>query len=58
MEQPYQGREQTQMKHRLLEGYLERVAYHIGWSRDDFVYVDGFSGPGSARTSGSKTARS
>lgn len=41
----YKGREQTYLKHFFLEGYLERVAYTIGWSHSDFVYIDGFSGP-------------
>ena len=41
----YQGREQTYVKHFFLERYLERVAYNIGSFTNDFVYVDGFSGP-------------
>ena len=41
----YQGREQTYLKHFFLERYLERVAYIIGYSSDEFTYVDGFSGP-------------
>jgi three-Cys-motif partner protein len=41
----YRGREQTYQKHFFLERYLESVAYHIGYSNNDFVYVDGFSGP-------------
>lgn len=41
----YRGREQTYLKHFFLEKYLERVAYNILSFRDDFVYVDGFSGP-------------
>lgn len=41
----YIGREQTYLKHFFLERYLERVAYIIGSFADDFVYVDGFSGP-------------
>jgi len=41
----YQGREQTYLKHFFLERYLERVAYNIGSFADEFVYVDGFSGP-------------
>lgn len=41
----YQGREQTYLKHFFLERYLERVAYIIGYSSDEFIYVDGFSGP-------------
>ncbi len=41
----YQGREQTYLKHFFLENYLERVAYIIGYSHPQFVYVDSFSGP-------------
>ena len=41
----YHGREQTYAKHLFLEQYLERVAFHIAYSNDEFVYVDGFSGP-------------
>ena len=41
----YSGREQTYLKHFFLERYLERVAYVIGYSQREFVYVDGFSGP-------------
>jgi three-Cys-motif partner protein len=41
----YRGREQTYLKHFFLERYLERVAYNIGSFSDEFVYVDGFSGP-------------
>ena len=41
----YAGREQTYLKHYFLERYLEHVAYHIGYSNNDFVYVDCFSGP-------------
>ena len=41
----YRGREQTYLKHFILEHYLERVAHVIGYSHSEFVYVDGFSGP-------------
>jgi three-Cys-motif partner protein len=41
----YRGREQTYLKHFFLERYLERVAYNIGSFANEFVYVDGFSGP-------------
>lgn len=41
----YKGREQTYLKHFFLDGYLERVAFNIGWVNPEFVYVDGFSGP-------------
>lgn len=40
-----QGREQTYLKHFFLERYLERVAYVIGGTHPEFIYVDGFSGP-------------
>ena len=41
----YEGREQTYLKHFFLEKYLERVAWNIFSFRDEFAYVDGFSGP-------------
>lgn len=41
----YKDREQTYLKHFFLERYLETVAYHIGFSQKEFVYVDCFSGP-------------
>ena len=41
----YRGREQTYLKHFFLEHYLERVAYNIFSFSNNFVYVDGFSGP-------------
>ncbi len=41
----YKGKEQTYLKHFFLEKYLERVTFNIGYSREEFVYVDGFSGP-------------
>lgn len=41
----YFEREQTYVKHFVLERYLERVAYNIYSFQNDFVYIDGFSGP-------------
>ena len=41
----YKGKEQTYLKHFFLEQYLETVAFHIGYSQSEFVYVDCFSGP-------------
>jgi len=41
----YRGREQTYLKHLFLEQYLETVAYHIGYTHKEFVYVDCFAGP-------------
>lgn len=41
----YRGREQTYAKHFFLERYLDRVAWNIFSFRNEFVYVDGFSGP-------------
>lgn len=43
------GREQTYLKHFFLERYLERVGFNICSFKDDFVYVDGFSGPWKSR---------
>jgi three-Cys-motif partner protein len=41
----YKDREPTYLKHFFLERYLETVAYHIGFSHREFIYVDCFSGP-------------
>jgi three-Cys-motif partner protein len=41
----YINREQTYLKHFFLERYLERVGFNICSFKDEFVYVDGFSGP-------------
>lgn len=41
----YKGREQTYLKHYVLEQYLDRVTFHIGYAQSEFVYVDCFSGP-------------
>jgi three-Cys-motif partner protein len=41
----YKGREQTYLKHYVLDQYLETVALHIGYAQKEFAYVDCFSGP-------------
>lgn len=41
----YRDRQQTYMKHYFLEQYLQKVAFNIFSFSDQFVYVDGFSGP-------------
>jgi three-Cys-motif partner protein len=41
----YRGKEQTYLKHFFLERYLDRVAFHIGYTHREFIYVDCFSGP-------------
>lgn len=41
----YFGREQSLIKHVILEKYLERFAIIVGKVFDGIVYVDGFSGP-------------
>ncbi|KAB8063215.1 MULTISPECIES: three-Cys-motif partner protein TcmP [Janthinobacterium] len=46
----YVGREQAYIKHLLLEGYLERLLYIVGWSatqlgHEEIVFVDCFAGP-------------
>src|SRR5262245_32779571 len=44
----YFGREQSQVKHAVLRGYLERFAHIIGsWSKS-ITYIDGFAGPWNA----------
>ncbi len=42
---PYQGREQTKIKHLILRKYLQRFAQIIGFNWDTITYVDCFSGP-------------
>lgn len=41
----YAGRRQAWVKHYFLGNYLEGLAFRIASWADDFVYVDGFSGP-------------
>ncbi len=43
----YKGKEQTYLKHLVLENYLERLSWIIGFGSDygKICYVDGFSGP-------------
>src|SRR5438128_12427723 len=46
----YEGREQTLVKHVVLEKYLERFAMIVGTWADTINYVDGFSGPWNLRS--------
>lgn len=46
----YSGREQTLVKHFILQRYLERFAYIVGSRWDVLTYVDCFSGPWNARS--------
>ena len=46
----YEGREQTLVKHVVLEKYLERFAIIVGSWNDTINYVDGFSGPWNIRS--------
>ncbi|MBX9657829.1 MAG: three-Cys-motif partner protein TcmP [Nitrospiraceae bacterium] len=41
----YAGREQTLVKHFILQQYLERFAIIVGTHKDTLTYVDCFSGP-------------
>ena len=45
MDDNYQGQEQAIAKHAFLRGYLQGLAYKIGWQESTINYVDGFSGP-------------
>ena len=45
----YRNNIQTYVKHFFLENYLERLVYNIGSFANEFVYVDGFSGPWKSR---------
>jgi three-Cys-motif partner protein len=46
----YEGREQTLVKHFILQKYLERFAHIVGSLCDVLTYVDCFSGPWNARS--------
>jgi three-Cys-motif partner protein len=46
----YLGREQTLVKHFILQKYLERFAYIVGSHWDTITYVDCFSGPWNIRS--------
>jgi three-Cys-motif partner protein len=46
----YVGREQTLVKHFILQKYLERFAHIVGTHWDTLTYVDCFSGPWNARS--------
>jgi three-Cys-motif partner protein len=41
----YTNREQSYIKHCLLEEYLPEWAYKVGSTWNELVYVDGFAGP-------------
>jgi three-Cys-motif partner protein len=51
MDGSYEGREQSAAKHLVLERYLERLAYKVGWNRRNLTlnYIDGFAGPWESR---------
>ena len=46
----YIGREQSYVKHVVLDIYLERFAHIIGSWKDSITYIDGFSGPWNSQT--------
>ena len=46
----YIGREQSYVKHVVLDTYLERFAHIIGSWKDSITYIDGFSGPWNSQT--------
>ncbi|GJL55936.1 MAG: hypothetical protein NPIRA02_30680 [Nitrospirales bacterium] len=46
----YLGREQTLVKHFILQQYLERFAIIVGTHRNTLTYVDCFSGPWNVRS--------
>lgn len=49
-EELYAGREQTLVKHYILEHYLERFAHKVGSFWNAITYVDCFAGPWNARS--------
>jgi len=52
----YFGREQSLVKHIILENYLKRFAIIVGQFWDQITYIDCFSGPWNARSSELKDA--
>lgn len=46
----YEGREQSRVKHEILRRYLESFAHIVGFNWRSITYVDGFSGPWNARS--------
>lgn len=53
-ENSYAGREQARVKHAVLRGYLQRLAFKVGNFRPNTTlnYIDGFSGPWDAVADG------
>lgn len=49
-ESNYQGREQSLVKHRILQRYLQRFAFIIGSWADSITYIDCFAGPWKSRS--------
>lgn len=49
-EELYTGREQTLVKHLILQKYLSRFAHIVGQHKDVLTYVDCFSGPWNVRS--------
>lgn len=49
-EELYTGREQTLVKHFILQKYLSRFAHIVGGHKDVLTYVDCFSGPWNVRS--------
>lgn len=48
-DEPYAGREQTQVKHFILKSYLQALVYKLLTRYRNFSFVDGFSGPWESR---------
>lgn len=49
-ESNYQGREQSRVKHLILQRYLQRFAFIIGSWSDSITYIDCFAGPWQSRS--------
>ncbi|MCU0862569.1 MAG: three-Cys-motif partner protein TcmP [Planctomycetes bacterium] len=46
----YVGREQAYAKHCILQGYLQKLTYKVGWEGVTLNYIDGFAGPWKSQT--------
>lgn len=47
----YVGREQAYAKHCILQGYLQKLTFKVGWDGVNLNYIDGFAGPWQSKTS-------
>lgn len=49
MNDPYEGREQTETKHLILRAYIQSLVFKVAHKASRIAFVDGFSGPWESR---------